>query len=41
MRKNESMFVSCINEKSLAVIKEKMLNDEETRDLFKNSTLRN
>jgi hypothetical protein len=41
MRKNESAFVSCTNEKSLAVIKEKMSDNEETRDLFKNSTLRN
>jgi hypothetical protein len=41
MRKNESAFVFYTSEKSLAVIKKKMSDDEETRDLFKNSTLRN
>jgi hypothetical protein len=41
MRKNESAFISCISEKSLAIIKEKISDDEEIHDLFKNSTLRN
>jgi hypothetical protein len=41
MRKNESKFVSCTSEKSLAVMKKKMSDNEEIRDLFKNSTLKN
>jgi hypothetical protein len=41
MKKNELTFIFYISEKSLAIIKKKMSDDEETRDLFKNSTLRN